>query len=36
MDTLLLNQDFIYKLSDDKFKRSLLIHIAEEVRQNNI
>lgn len=35
-NVLILNQEFIYKLSDDKFKKSLLVHIAEEVRISNL
>jgi hypothetical protein len=35
-NTLILNQEFIYKLSDDKFKKSILVHIAEEIRISNL
>ena len=36
IDNLLTNQEFIYKLSNDKYKRILLPFIIEEVRQNNL
>ena len=36
IDNLLSNQEFIYKLSNDKYKRILLPFIIEEVRQNNL
>jgi hypothetical protein len=36
IDNLLTNQEFIYKLSNDKYKRILLPFIVEEVRQNNL
>ena len=36
IDNLLSNQEFIYKLSNDKYKRTLLPFIIEEVRQNNL
>jgi len=35
-NVLILNQEFIYKLSDDKFKKSILVHIAEEIRISNL
>jgi hypothetical protein len=36
IDNLLANQEFIYKLSNDKYKRILLPFIIEEVRLNNL
>jgi hypothetical protein len=36
IDNLLSNQEFIYKLSNDVYKRKLLPFIIEEVRQNNL
>ena len=33
-DNFLLNQDFIYKLSDEKYKKSVFKNIIEEVRCN--
>lgn len=36
IDNLLSNQEFIYKLSNDVYRRKLLPFIIEEVRQNNL
>jgi hypothetical protein len=36
IDDLLSNQEFIYKLSNDIYRRKLLPFIIEEVRQNNL
>jgi hypothetical protein len=36
IDNLLANQEFIYKLSNDKYKRTILPFIIEEVRLNNL
>ena len=36
IDNLLSNQEFIYKLSNDKYKRTMLPFIIEEVRLNNL
>jgi hypothetical protein len=36
IDNLLSNQEFIYKLSNDKYKRTILPFIIEEVRINNL
>ena len=35
-DLFLLNQKFIYKLSDDKYKKSIFKNIIEEVRINTV
>jgi hypothetical protein len=32
----ILNQDFIYKLSDEKFKKDIFKNVIEEVRINNL
>ena len=36
IDNLLANQEFIYKLSNDTYRRKILPFIIEEVRQNNL
>ena len=36
IDDLLKNQEFIYKLSNDTYRRKILPFIIEEVRQNNL
>jgi len=35
-DEFMLNQDFIYKLSDKKFKKDIFKHVIEEVRINTL
>ena len=35
-DIFLLNQKFIYKLSDDKYKKSIFKNIVEEIRINTV
>lgn len=34
-ESFMLNQHFIYKLTDDKYKRELFKHIVEEIRINS-
>jgi hypothetical protein len=33
-EDFMLNQYFIYKLSNDKYKREILKHLTEEIRIN--
>jgi len=35
MEDFVMNQEFIYKLSDDKHKKDLFKHITEEVKINS-
>jgi archaellum component FlaD/FlaE len=35
-EDFIVNQYFIHKLSDEKYKKEILKHIIEEVRINNV